>query len=76
MKKEIIIAIKKDNLDRIVEFKTNKNNIYNYEMAKEAINKGLIENAMVVKGKDNLFHVMEKGKQNNVLSFEKMEEFK
>lgn len=76
MKKEIIVAIKKDNLDRIVEFKTNKNNIYNYEMAKEAITNGLIENAIVVKGKDNLFHVMERGKENNIFCFEKMEEFK
>lgn len=74
MKKQKIIAIKKDNLDRIIEFKTNNNTIYNYEMAKEAINKGLIENAVVVKGKDTLMHVMEK-EGNNLTKFEKMEEF-
>ena len=74
MNKEIIIAIKKDNLDRIVEFKTNNNKIYNYEMAKEAINKGLITNAIVVKGKDNLLHIKEKN-SNNIKNFEKMEEF-
>lgn len=74
MKKQKIIAIKKDNLDRIIEFKTNNNTIYNYEMAKEAINKGLIENAVVVKGKDTLMHVMEK-EGNSLTKFEKMEEF-
>lgn len=70
MNKEIIIAIKRDNLDRIVEFKTNENKIYNYEMAKEAINKGIIENAKIIKGKDSLFHIVESGS-----NFEKMEEF-
>ncbi len=70
MDKEKIIAIKRDNLDRIIEFKTNKNKIYNYEMAKEAIINGLIDNAKVVKGKDTLLHIMETD-----TSFEKMEEF-
>lgn len=70
MNKEKIIAIKRDNLDRIVEFKTNNNKIYNYEMAKEAINNGIIENAKIVKGKDNLFHIVESNSD-----FEKMEEF-
>lgn len=70
MNKEIIIAIKRDNLDRIVEFKTNNNKIYNYEMAKEAIIKGIIENAKIIKGKDDLFYITE-----NNSNFEKMEEF-
>ena len=74
MNRERIIAIKKDNLDRIIEFKTNKNKIYNYEMAKEAINKGIIENAIVVRGKDNLFHIAENS-NNSLTAFEKMEEF-
>ena len=74
MKSEKIIAVKRDNLDRIVEFKTNNNSIYNYETAKEAIINGKITNAIVEKDKNNLFHIKEKtinGKQN----FEKMEEF-
>ena len=74
MNKEKIIAVKKDNLDRIVEFKTNSNKIYNYEMAKEAINFGIIENAVVIKGKDNLYHVKEKT-NDTIGDFEKMEEF-
>lgn len=76
MEKEKIIAIKKDNLDRIIEFKTNKNKIYNYEMAKEAIISGIIENAKIVKGKDTLFHIMEKNDKNIKKPFEKMEEFR
>ena len=76
MKKEKIIAVKRDNLDRIVEFKTTNNKIYNYEMAKEAIINGMIENAIVVKGKDSLFHIVEKNVINSKNSFEKMEEFR
>ena len=74
MKSEKIIAVKRDNLDRIIEFKTNRNNIYNYEIAKEAIINGKITNAIVEKDKNDLFIVKEKtinGRQN----FEKMEEF-
>ena len=69
-----IIAVKRDNLERIVEFKTSSNKIYNYEIAKEAINNGLIDNAIVIKGKDSLFHIKEKH-GNRILNFEKMEEF-
>ena len=76
MKKEKIVAIKRDNLDRIIEFKTNNNKIYNYEMAKEAINNGLIDNAIIVKGKDTLLHIAEKNNENKNIPFEKMEEFK
>lgn len=74
MKKEKIVAIKRDNLDRIIEFKTDTKKIYNYEMAKEAIFNGIIENAIVLKGKDELLHVMEKD-GNKIKEFEKMEEF-
>ena len=74
MNKEKIVAIKRDNLDRIIEFKTSNNKIYNYEMAKEAILDGIIENAIVIKGKDELLHIKEKS-NNNVQEFEKMEEF-
>jgi len=75
MGKEKIIAVKKDNLNRIIEYKTNKNNIYNYEIAKEIINNGLIENAIVLKDKDNLFHIKEKSEPDSKIPFEKMEEF-
>ena len=70
MNNEKIIAVKRDNLNRIVEFKTNYNKIYNYEMAKEAINNGIIKNAKIIKGKDTLLHIVEKDS-----NFEKMEEF-
>lgn len=75
MKKERITAVKKDNQNRIVEFKTNKNNIYNYEMAKEAITSGIIENASLIKGKDTLIHIVEKSDNGSINYFEKMEEF-
>ncbi len=49
MEEEIITHIRKDNLNRIIEFKTNKGNIYNFEMAKEAITFDKIKNAKVIK---------------------------
>lgn len=49
MNDEFITNIKKDNLNRIIEFKTNKGNIYNFEMAKEAIYYGKIKNAKIIK---------------------------
>ena len=52
MEKEIITHIKKDNLNRIIEFKTNKGNVYNFEMAKEAIIYDRIKNAKIVKNKN------------------------
>lgn len=74
MESEKIIAVKRDNLNRIVEFKTNNNNIYNYEMAKEAIINGKIANAIVEKDKNQLLLVKEKT-INGDENFEKMEEF-
>lgn len=74
MKKQKIIAVKRDNLNRIIEFKTSNNTIYNYEMTKELINNGLIDNAVVITGKDTLLHIKEKD-GNNLREFEKMEEF-
>lgn len=74
MKKQKIIAVKRDNLDRIIEFKISNNSIYNYEITKELINNGLIDNAVVITGKDTLLHIKEKD-GNNLREFEKMEEF-
>ena len=50
-----IIAIRKDALDRIVEFKMSDGKIYNYEMAKEEIIDDKVSNAQVILGKDNLW---------------------
>ena len=49
MNDEYITHIKKDNLNRIIEFKTNKANIYNFEMAKDAILFAKIKNANIIK---------------------------
>ena len=65
MKRERIIAIRRDNLGRLVEFKTNNNKIYDYEMAKEAIDKGLIINAEVITGKDSLMHIKKKDNKDS-----------
>ena len=68
-----IIAIKKDALDRIVEFKMNDGKVYNYEMAKEEIINDKVSNAQVILGKDNLWIIM--GKDTTNSDFSNLEEF-
>lgn len=68
-----IIAIKKDALDRIVEFKMNDGKIYNYEMAKEEIINDNVKDAQVILGKDNLWIIL--GKGNNSVDFSNLNEF-
>ena len=46
--KEKITHVRKDNQGRIVEIKTNLNNIYDIEVAKELIRLERIENAKIV----------------------------
>ena len=50
--------------------------LYTYPegITKELINNGLIDNAVVITGKDTLLHIKEKD-GNNLREFEKMEEF-
>lgn len=74
MGKEKITNIRKDNLDRIIEFKTDKGNIYNYEMAKEAITNGIIINAHLIKGKDSLTYIVD-NTESIKHSFENTQEF-
>jgi hypothetical protein len=68
-----IVAIKKDALDRIVEFKMNDGKIYNYEMAKEEVLDNNVSNAQVILGKDNLWIIM--GKENAKSDFSNLSEF-
>ena len=68
-----IVAIKKDALDRIVEFKMSDGKIYNYEMAKEEIIEEKVSNAQVILGKDNLWIIM--GCGNTYSDFSNLEEF-
>ena len=68
-----IVAIKKDALDRIVEFKMSDGKIYNYEMAKEEVLSDNVRNAQIILGKDNLWIIM--GKENTNSDFSNLEEF-
>ena len=68
-----IVAIRRDNLDRIIEFKMNDGKIYNYEMAKESIIDDEVSNAQVILGKDNLWIIL--GKNGTRSDFSNLEEF-
>ena len=68
-----IVAIRKDALDRIVEFKMDDGKIYNYEMAKDEIINDKVEDAQVILGKDNLWIIL--GCKNNKSDFSNLEEF-
>ena len=63
-----IIAIRKDNLDRIIQFKMSDGKIYNYEMAKEEIIDDKVSNAQVILGKDNLWIILGKNTANSDFS--------
>ena len=69
MGNEIITHIKKDNLNRIIEFKTNKGNIYNFEMAKEAIVYDRIKNAKIVKKKSGRTTIESKNDERSIEDF-------
>ena len=45
--KERITHVRRDNQGRVIEFKTDKNNIYDVEVTKEYITNNRIENALV-----------------------------
>lgn len=47
--KEKITHIRKDNLNRVIEFRTSKNKIYDYETAKELVQSKIIENFKLTK---------------------------
>ena len=49
MNSEKITHIKKDNCNRIIEFKTNYGKVYDYETAKEFIKEKKITNAKIKK---------------------------
>ena len=68
-----ITAVRKDALDRIIEFKMSDGKIYNYEMAKEEIINDNVSNAQVILGKDNLWIIL--GKENTKSDFSNLEEF-
>jgi len=68
-----IVAIRRDNLDRIVEFKMSDGKIYNYEMAKEEVIDDKVSNAQVILGKDNLWIIL--GKNETRSDFSNLEEF-
>ena len=56
--KEKITHIKKDNVGRIVEFKTDFGNVYNYEVCKDLIRKHNITNAKIKKTKYGLEKIL------------------
>lgn len=60
--REKIVKVRKDNRNRLVEFMTDRGNVYDYEMAKELISRDEIMNAELFKGKDGLLHI--KGKND------------
>ena len=74
MEKEIITHIKKDNLNRIIEFKTNKGNIYNFEMAKEAIVYDRIKNAKIIKKSNGRTIIECKNKNKSINDFPEFDE--
>ena len=75
LERERIVKVRKDNHGRIVEFMTDSGNIYDVEMAKEAITSDLITNAELYKGKDGMMHIKSINDNTTYNNFDNMEEF-
>ncbi|MBQ9986976.1 MAG: DUF3892 domain-containing protein [Erysipelotrichales bacterium] len=56
-KKESFVAVRKNGKGNIVEFKSSTGKVYDYEMAKEAIEQGNIEGCMLFTGRDGKQHI-------------------
>ncbi len=69
MDKEYITHIRKDNLNRIIEFKTNKGNVYDFEMAKEAILYNKIKDAKIVKSENGRTKIQTKNSTKSIDDF-------
>ena len=70
-KQEKILKVKKDAQGRLVEFKTDSGKVYDYEMAIEAIENGVITNAEIITNRSNSKVI--KGKNNH--SLDNLDEF-
>lgn len=56
-KKERFVAARKNSDGTLSEFKSNSGKVYDYEQALEAVEKGLIENAIPFTGRDGARHI-------------------
>lgn len=56
-KTERFIAARKNSDGTLSEFKSNSGKVYDYEQALEAVEKGLIENALPFTGRDGARHI-------------------
>lgn len=56
-KKESFVAVRKNGKGNITEFKSSSGKVYDYEMAKEAVQQGKIENCMLFTGRDGKQHI-------------------
>ena len=75
MEKERIVKVKRDDHGRLVEFMTDSGKIFDYEMAKDAINMDMITNAELFKGKDGVLHIKSRNDNTEENNFANMDEF-
>ncbi len=59
-KSEKFVAVRKNSDGSLAEFKSNSGKVYDYEMAVDAVEKGIIQNAVLFTGRDGKQHIRSK----------------
>ena len=74
-KKERFVAARRNSDGTLSEFKDSRGKVYDYEQALEAVEKGLIENAIPFTGRDGARHIRGLNDGNESTNLKNLKEF-
>ena len=74
-KTEKFVAARRNPDGTLKEFKTNTGKVYDYEQALEAVENGMIENALPFTGRDGARHIRGKNDGNEKTNLTNLKEF-
>lgn len=74
-KKERFVAARRNSDGTLSEFKDSRGKVYDYEQALEAVEKGMIENAIPFTGRDGARHIRGLNDGNKSTNLKNLKEF-
>ena len=74
-KKERFVAARRNSDGTLKQFKSNSGKVYDYEQALEAVEQGLIENALPFTGRDGARHIRGMNDGNEKTNLKNLKEF-
>lgn len=74
-KKERFVAARRNSDGTLSEFKDSRGKVYDYEQALEAVEKGMIENAIPFTGRDGARHIRGLNDGNESTNLKNLKEF-